>query len=75
MSEMIQKKNNIEIRGYKIPEIRYADDTVLLSTSQSGLEKLIRSIQQHSEKKNIYLNATKTKIMPTVKSHIIIYVI
>ena len=48
-----------EIGGYKIPEIRYADDTVLLSTSKSGLEKLIRSIQQHSEKENLYFNANE----------------
>jgi hypothetical protein len=42
--------------GYKIPEIRYSDDKVLLATSQSGLEKLIRSVQQHSEEQNLDLN-------------------
>jgi hypothetical protein len=28
-------------------------------------------IQQHSEEQNLYLNATKTKIMPTGKLHIV----
>jgi hypothetical protein len=60
-----------KIGGYKIPEIRYADDTVLLSTSQSGLENLIRSVQQNSEEENLYLIATKTKIMPTDKFHMV----
>jgi hypothetical protein len=49
--------------GYKIPGIRYSDDTVLLSTSQSGLEKLIRSVQKHSEEQNLYLNAGKSQII------------
>jgi hypothetical protein len=60
-----------EIGGYKIPEIKYADDTVLLSTSQSGLENLIRSVQQHNEEENIYINAIKTKIMPADKLHMV----
>jgi hypothetical protein len=59
-----------KIGGYQIPEIRYSDDTVLLSTSQSGLEKLIRSVQQHSKEENLYLNAAKPKIMPTDKLRI-----
>jgi hypothetical protein len=70
---MLQKKNNnaLKIGGYKIPEIRYADDTVLLSTSQSGLENLNRSVQQHSEVENLYLNAAKTKRMPTDKLYLV----
>jgi hypothetical protein len=70
MSDMLHKNEQydaFEIEGYKIPEIRYADETVLLSTSQSDLKNLIRSVQHHSEEENLYLIATKTKLMPTDK--------
>jgi hypothetical protein len=62
-------QNLITNGGYKILEIRTADDTVLLPTSQNGLAQLIRLVQKHSEKQNLYLNVAKTKIMPT-DSHI-----
>ena len=51
-------------------------DSVLLSTTPEGLEKMIRSVKLHSENQNIFLNAKKTKIMRTDKTsaatHIII---
>lgn len=65
---------NIGGRGY--PELRYADDTVLLSTSPEGLEKMLISVKTHSENQNLFLNAKKTKIMridkTTVAKNIII---
>jgi hypothetical protein len=71
---MLQKKNQydaLEIGGCKIPEIRYADYAVLLSTSQNGLEQLISSVQKNSEEQTLYLNVAKTKIMPTDKPHVV----
>ena len=59
----------ITIGGYEIPEIRYADDTVLLSTTQKGMEKLIMSVRKNSEEQNLYLNAKKTKLMTTDKTN------
>ena len=53
----------LNIGGHEIPEIRYADDTVLLSTSQNGIENLLTSTQRNSENHNLYLNIAKTKIM------------
>ena len=61
----------LNIGGCEIPELRYADDTVLLSTSQNGIENLILSVQKSSEEQNLYLNAAKTKIMPIDKSSVI----
>ena len=34
-----RKFDALNIGGYEIPELRYADDTTLLSTTASGLEK------------------------------------
>ena len=51
-----------------MPELRYADDTVLFSATPEGLEKMIRSVKQHSEDQNLFLNAKKTKIMKTDKT-------
>ena len=58
----------LNIGGYEIPELRYADDTTLLSSTASGLEKTIMSVKSHNEAQNLYLNANKTKIMNTDKT-------
>ena len=52
-----------------IAQIRYADDTVLLSTTQKGMEKLIMSVCKNSEEQNLYLNANKTEVMTTDKTN------
>ena len=68
--------DSLNIGGREYPELRYADDTVLLSTTPEGLEKMIRAVKTHSEDQNLFLNAKKTKIMRTDKTtratHIII---
>lgn len=58
----------LTINGNLIPELRYADDTVLLSNSAEGIKHLITSVKKHSEDQNLYLNIQKTKIMSTDKS-------
>ena len=58
----------MNIGGRKYPELRYADDTVLLSTTPEGLEKMIHAVKKHSENQNLYLNAKKTKILRTDKT-------
>ena len=57
----------LKIGGHALPELRYADDTALLSTSLNGIEKMIASVQKYSEKQNLYLNIAKTKIFTTDK--------
>ena len=59
---------SLKIGGKAYPELRYADDTVLMSTTPEGLEKMIKATKKHSENQNLYLNAKKTKIMKTDKS-------
>ena len=58
----------MNIGGTDYPELRYADDTALLSQTPQGIEKMINSVRVHSEKQNLYLNAKKTKIMSTDKT-------
>ena len=57
--------NSLTIGGHDYPELRYADDTVLLSTTAGGIENMIMSVKTYSEEQNLYLNAKKTKIMKT----------
>ena len=60
--------DSINIGGRSLPELRYADDTVLLSSTPEGLEKMIKSVKNHSETQNLFLNAKKTKIMRSDKT-------
>ena len=49
------------IGGHKIPELRYANGTALLSNTASSLEKMILCVKNHSEVQNLYFDANKTK--------------
>ena len=51
------------IQGVHLKDLRYADDTALLSTTPTGLEKLIKSVKEHSDEKGLFLDIKKTKIM------------
>ena len=56
------------IQGTKIRHPQYAEETVLFSTTLfSGLEKIIKSVKEHSDKKGLHPNVKKTKIMDTDK--------
>ena len=58
----------LNIGGHEIEELRYADDTALLSNTASGLGKMILSIKNNSEVQILCLNANKTKKMTTDKT-------
>ena len=51
------------IQGVHLKDLRYADDTALLSTTPTGLEKITKSVKEHSDEKGLFLNIKKTKIM------------
>jgi len=57
----------VKINGQKLRDLRYADDTALLSTTETGLKKLVEATKEHSEDKYLMLNIKKTKIMDTDK--------
>ena len=57
--------NEPNIQGLKLRDLRYADDTALLSTPTEGLHQLIHSVKDHSENTGLFLNIKKTKIVDT----------
>ena len=55
---------NIKIAGRNINNLRYADDTTLMSESEE-LKSLLMKVKEESEKVGLKLNIQKTKIMAT----------
>lgn len=58
-----EKTEGIIVNGQVINNLRYADDTVLLATSEVELQSLIDSINQRSLEAGLRLNVKKTKVM------------
>ena len=52
----------IKIAGRNINNLRYADDTTLMSESEEELKSLLK-MKEESEKAGLKLNIQKTKIM------------
>ena len=52
-----------DISGRNIDNLRYADDTTLMSESEEELKSLLMKVKEESEKVDIKLNIQKTKIM------------
>ena len=53
----------IKIVGRNINNLRYADDTTLMSESGKELKSLLMKVKEESEKVCLKLNIQKTKIM------------
>ena len=53
----------IKIAGRNINNLRYADDTTLMSESEEKLKSLLMKVKEESEKVDLKLNIQKTKIM------------
>ena len=53
----------IKIARRNINNLRYADDTTLMSESEEELKSLLMKVQVESEKVGLKLNIQKTKIM------------
>ena len=49
--------------GITINNLRYADDTVLIATSEADLQRLLNIVVEESEKEGLTLNAKKTMSM------------
>ena len=58
----------IKIAGRNINNLRYADDTTLLTESEEELKSLLMKVKEESEKVGLKLNIQKTKIMASVPS-------
>ena len=53
----------IKIVGRNINNLRYADDTTLMTESEDELKSLLMKVKEESEKVGLKLNIQKTKIM------------
>ena len=53
----------IKIAGRNINNLRYADDTTLMTESKEELESLLMEVKEKSEKIGLKLNIQKTKII------------
>ena len=53
----------IKIAGRNINNLRYADDTTLITESEEELTSLLMKVKEESEKVGLKLNIQKTKIM------------
>ena len=61
--ERSDKFDGLKINGEVVADLRYADDTALLSDSKDGLETLLQTVKDYSDEKGLKLNVKKTKIM------------
>ena len=55
----------LQIGGHRISNLRYADDIVLVATSQQDLQDLVDRLHRFSGKYGLLLNKEKTKVMST----------
>ena len=53
----------IKIAGRNINNLRYADDTTLMSESEEKLKSLLMNMNEESERVGLKLNIQKTKIL------------
>ena len=53
----------IRIAGRSINNLRYADDTTLITESEEELKSLLMKVKEESENVGLKLNIQKTKIM------------
>ena len=53
----------IKIAGRNISNLRYADNTTLMTESEEELKSFLMKVKEESEKAGLKLNIQKTKIM------------
>ena len=58
-----EKQAGIKIARRNINNLRYADDTTLMTESEEELKSLLMKVKEESEKVGLKLNIQKTKIM------------
>ena len=55
--------DGLQIGGRKITNLRYADDIILLATSEAELQELVDRLDRVSRKYSLLINVDKTKVM------------
>lgn len=60
--------HGVKLGGVNINNIRYADDTTLIASSEEELQKLLDIVKEESGKKGLSINCSKTKSMVISKT-------
>ena len=63
----IQELPGIKVGGQSIKNLRYADHTVLIATSENDLQALVDVVNRDSNKLGLSLNTRKTEVMTVSK--------
>ena len=58
-----EAQDGIKIAGRNINNLKYADDTTLMSESEEELKNLLMKVKEESEKAGLKFNIQKMKIM------------
>ena len=66
MRKVIEGK--FKVNGHSVSDIRYADDTVLISDDEQTLQEMMVSLKNESEVRRLNINKQKTKLMVFSKS-------
>ena len=62
-ARMDEAQARIKIAGRSINNLRYADDTTLMTESEEELKSLLMKVKEESEKVGLKLNIQNMKIM------------
>ena len=62
-ARLYELQTGTKIAGRNINNLRYADDTMLMTESQGELKRLLMRLKEESEKAGLKLSINKTKIM------------
>ena len=60
---LVEAQAGIKIAGRTINNLRYEDDTTLMTESKEELKRLLMKVKKESEKADLKLNIQKTKIV------------
>ena len=62
-AELDEAQAGIKIASRNINNLRYADDTILMTENEEELKSLLMKVKEQSEKAGLKLNIQKIKIM------------
>lgn len=57
------QEGGIVVGRRKVWSITYADDIILVATSESGMNEMLKKVQKYIAKEKLTINTDKTKIM------------
>jgi len=66
----IEDVEGVKIGGYNCNNLRYADDTVLIASTEEDLQKMIHIVSKESIKMGLSLNVKKSECMSISKNKI-----